>query len=202
MRFFVVSTMFFLLFMNKIIAVEPEYIIQGREILSQWGEIYCIKKYSVQEINVSDVNDSLDLFNHSDRVYSLVYSVNARDAIFKYVDNNVGDYGNLSVGNRLELLACVEISGSEKYKSFIKKQDRYLYQTNAGIGAVIRADGQKVPLSGIWRMITRYGEFETHKFKKGDIFPAWKNSDGATGYEWVLEKRDDGGAVKLDNPYF
>ena len=44
MRFFVVSTMFFLLFMNKTIAVEPEYIIQGREILSQWGEIYCIKK--------------------------------------------------------------------------------------------------------------------------------------------------------------
>lgn len=188
--------------MNKIMAAEPEYILQGRAMLSQWGEVYCIKKYSMQEKNIPDEEDSLSLFSHSDKVYSLIYSVNARDAIFKYIDDNIHSYGNLSSGERLNLLACVKNADSDEYKSFIKQQDRYLYQINAGMSAIIRVNGQKVPFSGTWRMISKYGKFETHKFNKGKLFTAWKSSDGASGVEWVLEQRDDGEPIKLDNPYF
>ncbi|HCD3571478.1 TPA: hypothetical protein NBO04_004023, partial [Citrobacter freundii] len=122
--------------------------------------------------------------------------------VFYYIDKNISDFGNLVNGKRLNLIACVELVDSVRYIEFIKKQDRYFYQNNAGVGSVIRSCGQKIPFGGYWRMISRYGIYESRRFKKGDIFPEWKSNDGFNGGEWILESRDDGGPIKLDVPYF
>ncbi|EKW0744543.1 hypothetical protein [Citrobacter freundii] len=198
-------SMFFILLLlscGEVFASEPDYILRGRAILSQWGEIYCIKKYVLQGIDNNDVNDSLHLFDYSDRVSSLIYSDISKGNVFYYIDKNISDFGNLVNGKRLNLIACVELVDSVKYIEFIKKQDRYFYQNNAGVGSVIRSCGQKIPFGGYWRMISRYGIYESRRFKKGDIFPAWKSNDGFNGGEWILESRDDGGPIKLDVPYF
>ena len=63
-------SMFFILLLlscGEVFASEPDYILRGRAILSQWGEIYCIKKYVLQGVDNNDVNDSLHLFDYSDR---------------------------------------------------------------------------------------------------------------------------------------
>lgn len=198
-------SMFFILLLlscGEVFASEPDYILRGRAILSQWGEVYCIKKYVLQGVDNNDVNDSLHLFDYSDRVSSLIYSDISKGNVFYYIDKNISNFGNLVNGKRLNLIACVELVDSVKYIEFIKKQDRYFYQNNADVGSVIRSCGQKIPFGGYWRMISRYGIYESRRFKKGDIFPEWKSNDGFNGGEWILESRDDGGPIKLDVPYF
>ncbi|HDG1669239.1 TPA: hypothetical protein PFE31_003521 [Kluyvera ascorbata] len=198
------SIFFILLLLScgEVFASEPDYILRGRAILSQWGEVYCVKKYALQGADNNDVNDSLHLFDYSDRVSSLIYSGTSKDNVFYYIDKHISEFGNLVNGERLNLIACVELVDSVKYIEFIKKQDRYFYQNNAGVGSVIRSRGQKNPFGGYWRMISRYDMYESRRFKKGDIFPEWKSNDGFNGGEWILESRDDGGPIKLDVPYF
>ncbi|ECZ5259600.1 hypothetical protein ACAK56_001581 [Salmonella enterica] len=199
MRFFL---LFLFLICGGAISAEPDYIVQGRKWLMRWGETYCIKKYSLNTANIDDVNDSLHLFQYSEVVNSLMYSNEGRNAVFKYIDENIRAYGNLSNGKQLKFLGCLELSDSDEFIALIKKQDRFLYQNNAGIGAVIRASGQVCPFSGQWRMITKYDTYELQKFKKGAVFPVWRSADGTDGREWVLESRDDGGDVKINSPYF
>jgi len=55
------------------------------------------------------------------------------------------------------------------------------------VGSVIRSCGQKIPFGGYWRMISRYGIYESRRFKKGRYFSlSGKVNDGFNGGEWIL----------------
>ncbi|WP_312559458.1 hypothetical protein [Atlantibacter hermannii] len=192
----------FIFIASNVFASEPEYIVQGRKWLARWGEVYCIRTYSLQKTIVQDVDDSFHLFDYSEVVNSLIFDDKPRGVIFSYIDKNIDSYGNVIDGKHFNLLACIELIDSDEFKSLIKKQDGFLYQSNAGVGAVIRAVGQKSPFSGTWRMISKYDTYSVHFFNKGDVFPKWKSSEGIEGNEWVLDSRSDGGSVKLESPYF
>lgn len=192
----------FVFITSNAFASEPEYIMQGRKWLAQWGEVYCIKKHTLHEIEVSDIDDSFHFFDYSEVINSLIFDNQPKNEIFQYIDENIENFANLINGKHLNLLACIKLTDSDQYNEMIKKQDRFLYQHNAGIGAIIRADGQKAPFSGSWRMISKYDTYEAQTFHKGDVFPVWKSNEGIEGNEWVLEFRDDGGDVKIDVPYF
>ena len=60
-----------------------------------------------------------------------------------YIDEHASNFGNSVNRKRLNLIACVELVSYLDYIEFIKKQDRYLYKSNAGVGSVIRPRGQK-----------------------------------------------------------
>ena len=190
---------------SNCMAIEPHYITEGRILLSNWGDIYCIKKHSLGDIASGDVNKSFHLFDYSEVVQSRIYSNKARDAIFKYIDDNISNYGQLSTGDSLKFIACQELRETTQYTDFVKKQDRYFFQYSLGVGAVIRIEGQISPFSGLWSMSSEYDKYSSRHFNKNDVFPGWEVTlDGGkvSGNEWVLEKRDDEGPVKLDVPYF
>lgn len=80
----------------------------------------------MQGVDNNDVNDSLHLFDYSDRVSSLIYSDISKGNVFYYIDKNISDFGNLVNGKRLNLIACVELVDSVRYIEFIKTRPIFL----------------------------------------------------------------------------